>query len=613
MTYGDFDDEFEGPTEPLKQTDTLIISEVGQPSRYVSVELPVVTLGRSVDNDIVLQDPQVSRLHARVLRDARGTYTIEDLDSRNGTYLDGVRLFPNRPQRWNESQEVRVGPYYIKLMRVVQWSDDMEPSDDDLFYGSPEDVTKVGPAVREEDYDSKVLERARRAEANADKEVNDKEVNVKEVNVDETRPEFPPEGAPGFGGGIPSNNAPVGGLVTGKKDTQTIETPVIVDDDDYNYDDDLLSEVGEAEEADERELPSPPPPPLEAEPSDAPKPAKPITPPASASPITPPQPAPASPRPPAPAPAAPAPFQPEAPEPAPLEPIGGETEPPLQQAPVLRDGRGQINTDVALETQFAAYYPREMQPQVWLPLTAYVYRASAADTVAKDAEKQLGGLISVMRRVAQVARRAIPTGTLITATPYLPGFQFNPPQIAVGFFEEWHRFDFKMRSVDAPSYQSANGLLTFTVDGIIVADVPLSVFVTPDESVANAPNVLTTQKLYDSIFCSYSHTDTVIIERVERVYRALGLDFLRDVHTLRSGQHWSDEIYAMIDKANIFQLFWSHTAAQSQYVEKEWRYALKLNRDEVNFIRPVYWQAPMPDVPSDLGHIHFAYEPELDD
>ena len=87
----------------------------------------------------------------------------------------------------------------------------------------------------------------------------------------------------------------------------------------------------------------------------------------------------------------------------------------------------------------------------------------------------------------------------------------------------------------------------------------------------------------------------------------------RDVHTLRSGQHWSDEIYAMIDKADIFQLFWSETAAQSQYVEKEWRYALTLNRDGQNFIRPVYWEAPMPNVPTDLGHIHFAYEPELDE
>lgn len=585
MTYGDFDNELDGPTEPLKQTDTLIIAEVGQPSRYVSLELPVATLGRSVDNDIVLQDPQVSRLHARVLRDARGVYTIEDLDSRNGTYLDGVRLFPNRPQRWNESQEVRAGPYYIKLVRLVQWSEDQDASDDEAdFYGSPEDETKVGDAFRDEDYNKKAAERARRADAKEEKE----------INVDETRPEFLPDQTPGFGS---FGGGAVGGLSPRQNEAPTLEVPAI---------EDILSE--EAEEAK----------------SDAPPPSSPI--PASpAKPITPPAPPPQAPS------SAPSPPKGRLEEAPPVTPLPVPATTPLEQAqppepepnlqpaprggngPFQQQGRGQINADAAQETQFAAYYPREMVSQVWLPMTAYIFRASSAETVAKDAEKQLGGLISVMRRVAQVARRAIPSGTLVTATPYLPGFQFNPPQITVGFFEEWHRFDFKMRPVDAPPNHSANGVLTFTVDGIIVADVPLSVFISTEKTTATGENLLTTQKLYDSIFCSYSHTDTAIIERVERVYRSLGFDFLRDVHTLRSGQHWSDEIYAMIDKADIFQLFWSQTAAQSQYVEKEWRYALKLNRDGQNFIRPVYWQAPMPNVPSDLGHIHFAYEPELDD
>ncbi len=45
-------------------------------------------LGRAEDNDIVLPDRRVSRYHARVVADG-ARFRIEDLQSSNGTYLDG--------------------------------------------------------------------------------------------------------------------------------------------------------------------------------------------------------------------------------------------------------------------------------------------------------------------------------------------------------------------------------------------------------------------------------------------------------------------------------------------------------------------------------------------
>ena len=48
----------------------------------------VVTIGRNPDNDIVLDDPHVSRYHARVWHEPDG-YRLEDLDSLNGTAVNG--------------------------------------------------------------------------------------------------------------------------------------------------------------------------------------------------------------------------------------------------------------------------------------------------------------------------------------------------------------------------------------------------------------------------------------------------------------------------------------------------------------------------------------------
>jgi DNA-binding winged helix-turn-helix (wHTH) protein len=46
-------------------------------------------IGRGEDCDIVLPDRQVSRHHFRVVRDADG-YNVEDLGSKNGTYINGA-------------------------------------------------------------------------------------------------------------------------------------------------------------------------------------------------------------------------------------------------------------------------------------------------------------------------------------------------------------------------------------------------------------------------------------------------------------------------------------------------------------------------------------------
>ena len=50
-----------------------------------------VAIGSLMENDLVLTDPTVSRSHAVVEEKAEG-YALRDLDSTNGTFLDGVRV-----------------------------------------------------------------------------------------------------------------------------------------------------------------------------------------------------------------------------------------------------------------------------------------------------------------------------------------------------------------------------------------------------------------------------------------------------------------------------------------------------------------------------------------
>jgi hypothetical protein len=297
------------------------------------------------------------------------------------------------------------------------------------------------------------------------------------------------------------------------------------------------------------------------------------------------------------------------PQPAPTVPLPAPAVPaPIAPAPAPEPVAAGTTTGAIIpadSTKFSAYYPRETSPQVWQPLAVYAFRQSAAPDVIKDVGTVLGSRLNEFRRTEDSARQTVNEGAMITATPMLPGFQVNPPQITLGFYEPFHRFDFKVRATSAPLDLAANGMVTFTVEGIIVAELPISIFV--GRMVGESLTGAVTKPAYTSIFCSYSRDDTAIIERVEKAYKALGFTYLRDVISLRSGQDWNSEILKLIETADLFQLFWSPTAADSKYVREEWEHALKFNRP----VRPVYWQKPIPKVPDELRSIHFAYMPEL--
>jgi pSer/pThr/pTyr-binding forkhead associated (FHA) protein len=62
-----------------------------QQSRMFPIEKPIVRIGRAQDNDIVLAGDgrDVSRWHAVISSEADGSMMLADLESVNGTFLNG--------------------------------------------------------------------------------------------------------------------------------------------------------------------------------------------------------------------------------------------------------------------------------------------------------------------------------------------------------------------------------------------------------------------------------------------------------------------------------------------------------------------------------------------
>jgi len=57
----------------------------------IPLRLPVINIGRRQDNQVIIDDPRVSRTHTQ-LRAIRGHYVLFDLNSTGGTLVNGIRV-----------------------------------------------------------------------------------------------------------------------------------------------------------------------------------------------------------------------------------------------------------------------------------------------------------------------------------------------------------------------------------------------------------------------------------------------------------------------------------------------------------------------------------------
>jgi serine phosphatase RsbU (regulator of sigma subunit) len=83
----------------------LRVLQGNNPGQLIPLEGASVILGRHPACDIVLDSASVSRQHARILN-AEGTFYLEDLHSRNGTFLNGLPI--NQRQQLNENDELGI-------------------------------------------------------------------------------------------------------------------------------------------------------------------------------------------------------------------------------------------------------------------------------------------------------------------------------------------------------------------------------------------------------------------------------------------------------------------------------------------------------------------------
>jgi hypothetical protein len=103
--------------EPTAELGRLVViaSPLGEPATGSSLALDAITtLGRDVNNAIVVDDQFVSTEHA-VLTFRGRTWYVEDLDSTNGTFVNGAPVDGVQPLGYGD--ELQLGEVRLRLER----------------------------------------------------------------------------------------------------------------------------------------------------------------------------------------------------------------------------------------------------------------------------------------------------------------------------------------------------------------------------------------------------------------------------------------------------------------------------------------------------------------
>ena len=101
----------------LPGEERLLIARSGEEPESLTLEKDSYTIGRSSNNDLILTGEGVSRNHLRLERSTTG-WQVVDLGSTNGSTLDGNRLLPDVPERWEPGQSLRIGLYTLHLQQI---------------------------------------------------------------------------------------------------------------------------------------------------------------------------------------------------------------------------------------------------------------------------------------------------------------------------------------------------------------------------------------------------------------------------------------------------------------------------------------------------------------
>jgi hypothetical protein len=217
------------------------------------------------------------------------------------------------------------------------------------------------------------------------------------------------------------------------------------------------------------------------------------------------------------------------------------------------------------------------------------------------------------RRGFQSLEMEIEPGTKLNVHLHLPGIEFDAAIQDIVWLGCPTYVAFKARIPRDVPIGTVAGSATISRAGVPLGAIVFKIKILDDkESRPTWVSLLPAgerARRYRKAFISYATPDRPEVLKRVQMLRLARIRYFQDVLKVEPGDRWERKLYHHIDKSDLFLLFWSTKAKESEGVLKEVRYAIKRKGGDESappeMIPVIIEGPPVPDPPEELAHLHF--------
>lgn len=230
--------------------------------------------------------------------------------------------------------------------------------------------------------------------------------------------------------------------------------------------------------------------------------------------------------------------------------------------------------------EFAVSHPRRIRVRVPFLVHAWLYKPTERH-IAEGRSRDY----SLAQNFQSGSSTSIQRGSQLTIQIDCAPWKAEPEAQTVIWSGNVANVSFSVNpDIDVPG-ETVIAVCRFSIDGLRIAQIPFELSLFAD----NAAPFKTTKPI-ENAFASYASKDRQeVLARVQGIEK-LGVRVFMDVRDLKAGDQYPRHLLARIDGSDLLYLFWSRNAHDSEWVNREWRYALQ--QKGLEFIDPVPLESP---------------------
>lgn len=250
--------------------------------------------------------------------------------------------------------------------------------------------------------------------------------------------------------------------------------------------------------------------------------------------------------------------------------------------------------------------PRVARASVFL-VQVFLYSPSTASIVESDAHRRDPTALQLGSYSLPID---VPFGTRVDLHLEMPTLGIDEPDAILVWRGAPTAAQFEVVVPADAVTPNVVGRVRFAIEGVPIGTLRFLVMLaTPGTPVDLVKSVASQSARYRRAFVSYSSQDRLQVLLRVQAFKIAGMTVFQDILDLDPGERWEKALYREIDSCDVFLLFWSKAARDSEWVNREIDYALARqagNADNPPAIQPVPIEGPpvVPPPPS-LRGLHF--------